>query len=80
MKQLAYNRLPRRPPFLRVLSLGMGVTSSVCQAVNNEVQMINTNQFFQFSFPILLKLAMLTVLLDQVSLFCTTNLQSSFCD
>lgn len=23
-----YNRLPRRPPFLRVLSLGIGVTSS----------------------------------------------------
>ena len=28
-RRLIYRRLPRRPPFLLVLSVGMGVTSSI---------------------------------------------------
>ena len=33
MHDSVHNRLPRRPPFLLVLSEGIGVTSSICMCV-----------------------------------------------
>lgn len=47
--KMNYRRLPRRPPFLRVESDGIGVTSSAIEEKRKILNTINVN-FYSFSY------------------------------